>query len=49
MTQGENFEETEEMIKDAIKSYCASLLKHGESIPKEANEIIETISVPLAI
>lgn len=33
VTQGETFEETEAMIKDAIKCYCTSLSKHGEPIP----------------
>ncbi|MBI3291470.1 MAG: type II toxin-antitoxin system HicB family antitoxin [Elusimicrobia bacterium] len=48
MTQGETFEEAERMAKDAIKAYCASLKKHKEPIPKEAQEIIESISVPIA-
>ena len=43
MTQGETFEEAEAMIKDAIKCYCASLIKHGEPIPKE-NLYEETVS-----
>lgn len=49
MTQGETFEEAERMAKDAIKAYCASLKKHKEPIPKEAHEIIESISVPVAV
>ncbi|MDO8734784.1 MAG: type II toxin-antitoxin system HicB family antitoxin, partial [Elusimicrobiota bacterium] len=32
ITQGETFEETEKMAEDAIKCYCESLVKHGESI-----------------
>jgi len=49
MTQGDTFEEAEEMVKDAIKCYCESLRKHNEIIPKEADEIIEIINVPIAV
>lgn len=47
MTQGETFEEVESMAKDAIKAYCASLKKHGDPIPMEGSEIVESINVPL--
>jgi len=29
-------EEAREMATDAIRAYCASLLKHGEPIPVQA-------------
>ena len=44
-TQGETFEEAEQMAKDAIKAYCVSLKKHKEPIPKEGSDIIESISI----
>ncbi len=34
MTQGETFEEAERMAEDAIKSYIASLKKHGAILSK---------------
>lgn len=49
MSQGETFEEAEEMIKDAIECYCESLVKHGDPIPEEHEEIIETLSVPIRV
>lgn len=49
MTQGETFEEAEEMIKEAIACYCESLAKHGEVIPEEHQEIFETVSVSLKV
>lgn len=49
MTQGETFEEAETMVKNAIKCYCASLLKHGEPIPKEENEIVGVFSIPIVV
>jgi len=48
MTQGETFEETEKMVRDAIRAYCASLRKHGELIPLEGPWIVESIGVPLS-
>ncbi|HVC09071.1 MAG TPA: type II toxin-antitoxin system HicB family antitoxin [Elusimicrobiota bacterium] len=44
-TQGETLEEAEDMARDAIKSYCASLKKHGESVPKDVQEVVESILV----
>lgn len=47
LTQGETFEEAQEMIKDAMKGYLASLKEHGEEIPREKEEIVVTkVSVP---
>jgi antitoxin HicB len=37
-TEGRTLEEAREMAADAIRAYCASLLKHGEPIPIEALE-----------
>jgi antitoxin HicB len=37
-TEGRTFEEAREMAADAIRAYCASLLKHGEPIPIESPE-----------
>ena len=49
MTQGETFEEAEEMVKDAIQGYCESLTKHGEPIPEENEEFIGKVSVPVMV
>ena len=35
---GSTVEEAREMAADAIRAYCASLLKHGETIPIESPE-----------
>ncbi|MCR4407001.1 MAG: type II toxin-antitoxin system HicB family antitoxin [Anaerolineae bacterium] len=37
-TEGRTLEEAREMAADAIRAYCASLLKHGEPIPVESTE-----------
>ena len=37
-TEGRTFEEARDMAADAIRAYCASLLKHGEPIPIESPE-----------
>ena len=37
-TEGQTLEEARTMATDAIRAYCASLLKHGESIPVESAE-----------
>jgi len=34
--EGRTMEEAREMATDAIRAYCASLLKHGEPIPVQA-------------
>ena len=48
VTPGETFEEAKGMAQDAIRAYCASLLKHGEPIPEEgAIEVISPLSVSL--
>jgi antitoxin HicB len=37
-TEGRTLQEAHEMAADAIRAYCASLLKHGEPIPVEPSE-----------
>jgi len=37
-TEGSTLEEARTMAADAIRAYCASLLKHGEPIPVESAE-----------
>lgn len=32
-TEGRTLEEARQMDSDAIRAYCASLLKHGEPVP----------------
>ena len=48
-TEGRTLEEAREMAADAIRAYCASLLKHGEPIPVESPEeqFIGRLSVTL--
>ena len=41
MTEGDTFEEAEQMARDAIEGYCASLRKEGEPIPAGAGEIVK--------
>ena len=45
VTQGETLEEAGRMVRDAIKGYCASLRKHGQPIPREAREVVESVEV----
>ena len=48
-TEGRTLEEAREMAADAIRAYCASLVKHGEPIPVEFSEeqFIGRLSVAL--
>ena len=48
-TEGQTWEEAHEMAVDAIRAYCASLLKHGEPIPVDSAEgqFIGRLSVTL--
>lgn len=48
-TEGNTLEEARAMAADAIRAYCASLLKHGEPIPIEYAEeqFIGRLSVAL--
>ena len=36
VTEGDTIEEARAMVKDAIRGYLESLLKHGEEIPIES-------------
>jgi len=50
VTEGETFEEAKRMARDAIRSYLASLLKHGEPIPEEGpTEIVSTLNIPITV
>lgn len=40
VTQGETFEDTVKMIKDAINGYLAILKEEKENIPEELEEIV---------
>jgi antitoxin HicB len=48
-TQGSTLQEAREMAADAIRAYCASLVKHGEPIPIEpqTEQFIGRLSVVL--
>jgi len=48
-TEGRTLEEAYRMAMDAIRAYCASLIKHGEPIPVEPSEeqFVGHISVAL--
>lgn len=47
VTQGETLDEAEEMVRDAILAYCASLKKHREPIPSGLREVVESVSVAI--
>ena len=42
LTQGDTFEETVKMVKDAIKGYLAVLNEQKQEVPKEKEDIIVT-------
>lgn len=49
-TQGETLEEAKNMAEDAIRAYCESLIKAGESVPfehPEAGEFVGHVSLRL--
>jgi predicted RNase H-like HicB family nuclease len=48
-TEGRTLEEAREMAADAIRAYCASLLKHGDPIPVEplVEQFIGRLSIDL--
>ncbi len=48
-THGRTLQEAREMAADAIRAYCASLVKHGEPIPIEpqTEQFIGRLSVVL--
>lgn len=50
-TEGRTLEEARIMAADAIQSYCASLIKHGEPIPTESaqEQYISHLNVALEV
>ena len=50
VTQGETLREARRMATDAIRAFCASLLKDGEPLPKDIRSapVHEHIAVTLA-
>ncbi len=49
VTQGETLEESEDMVKDAIMAYCASLKNRGEALPILGKEVVESIAISLPV
>ncbi len=47
ITYGKNLVEAQEMALDAIKSYIASLKKHGEAIPSDSKNFFASVNIPL--
>jgi len=48
VTEGETIEEAREMVKDAIRGYLESLIKHGEEIPLDAGPAsVERVAVTI--
>ncbi len=48
-TEGQTFEEAQEMVKDAIQAYLGSLIKHGEPIPEDTfqNQFVGHVQIPI--
>jgi predicted RNase H-like HicB family nuclease len=48
-TEGRTLEEAIRMASDAVRTHCASLLKHGEPIPAEqvTDQFVGRVSVAL--
>lgn len=47
VTFGKNLQEAKKMAADAIKAYIASLEKHREPIPTDANSFISSVQLNL--
>ncbi len=48
VTQGDTLEEARVMVKDAIRGYLESLIKHGEEIPLDAGSAsLERVAVTI--
>lgn len=45
VSYGKNLNEAKKMASDAIEGYIASLKKHGEPIPSDANSFISSIQL----
>jgi antitoxin HicB len=48
-TQGEDLEETERNVKEAIALYVESLVAHGEVIPQERRSFQGRVTVPVSV
>ena len=44
---GKDLTEAKAMIADAIEGYIASLQKHGEPVPSDAESFMATVSFPV--
>jgi antitoxin HicB len=50
VTEGDTIEEARAMVKDAVRGYLESLVKHGEEIPIEPSPAtLESVEVEVAI
>jgi antitoxin HicB len=50
VTEGATLEEARAMVKDAVRGYLQSLMKHGEEIPIDPNPAtLESVEVELEI
>jgi antitoxin HicB len=48
VTEGDTLEEARAMVKDAIRGYLESLIKHGEEIPVEPGPAsVERVAVTI--
>ncbi len=48
VTEGDTLEEARAMVKDAIRGYLESLIKHGEEIPHEPSPAtVELVEVKI--
>lgn len=48
VTQGDTLEEARAMVRDAIRGYLESLIKHGEEIPVEPSPAtIERVEIEI--
>jgi antitoxin HicB len=48
VTEGDTLEEARAMVKDAIRGYLESLIKHGEEVPIEpAPPNVERVAIDL--
>jgi antitoxin HicB len=48
-SQGEDLEETERNVKEAIAVYVESLVAHGEAIPQERRSFQGRVTVPVSV
>jgi predicted RNase H-like HicB family nuclease len=48
-SQGENLEEAEHNIREAIEVYIESLAAHGEPVPEETRSFHGTVKIPVSL